>query len=121
MAALPWILIGLIVLGILFAVAALMFKKKNKIPPDYYTFFIMGITWVPLGFALDNPAFTVMGIVFMAVGLLNKDKWKKNHRPWNKMSKEERNFKMVVIALLGLLVLFGLVAFFFVRTGILTL
>lgn len=119
--SLPWILISVLVIIILLAVVAVIVKRKKKTPPDYYTFFILGITWVPLGFALEYHGFTVMGLVFMTIGLLNKDKWKKNHRPWDKLSKEERKIKIFLIIALGVLVILGLAAFLLAYFGILPL
>lgn len=50
---------------------------------DYRAFFIMGISFLPLGivltFVVDNPGFIGfigLGIAYIAIGLANKDKWK---------------------------------------------
>lgn len=51
---------------------------------DYRVFFIMGISFLPLGivltFVVGNPGFIGfmgLGIAYMAIGLANKDNWKK--------------------------------------------
>jgi len=51
---------------------------------DYRAFFIMGISFLLLGivltFVIGNPGFIgfmVLGIAYIAIGLANKDKWKK--------------------------------------------
>jgi len=82
----PYVLIstvGIIILLIIFAVVMLLNYKKNgkKHEPDYYSMYILGITWTPLGIifatTMNNPAFLGIGIVFLIAGLANKDKWKK--------------------------------------------
>jgi len=81
----------LIALGVLVALIA---WKKNKegefVEPNYRAFFVMGIAWVPVGivstivfFVLDIPfiigmPLLAMGAVYLAIGLANRDKWKKN-------------------------------------------
>ena len=52
--------------------------------PNYQAFFAIGIIWLPVGvvFMLTiNPglgiAFMGMGVVYLAIGLVNRDKWKK--------------------------------------------
>lgn len=79
------IIIGLIIVGVL--VALLLWKlrheKKPKEEPNYLAFFIMGISFLPMGIiftAAISPVFiifTAMGLIYMTIGLANKDKWKK--------------------------------------------
>jgi len=112
MSAKPWILVSIAVILVLLFVLMILFRKKVKAPTDYYVFFIIGLTWLPLGLVFKNPALWGMGLVFMIVGLTHKKEWKKNHRPWNKLSKEEKKFRKIVIIALGALVLIGFIAFF---------
>ena len=51
------LLIGIAVLAIFFAVIFIYRNKGQRIEPDYRVFFILGITWLPLGIATDNPGF----------------------------------------------------------------
>jgi hypothetical protein len=103
---------GIIVaLGVIFALRVI--KKGGKHEPDYYAFFILGLTWLPLGLALDNPGFWAMGLVFMGIGLANKDKWKK--KSWKDISPAQKQLKIALIVFLGLLVSAGLVAYYFVK------
>ena len=71
------IVIGLIIIGLLI-VLLLQFKRK-KYKPNYRLFFILGMTWVPLGVVFyittRNFGFFVMGLIFLVIGLVNKDKW----------------------------------------------
>lgn len=45
---------------------------------DYRTYFIVGISFIPIGIATDNMAFTALGIIFMIIGLTNRNKWQEN-------------------------------------------
>jgi hypothetical protein len=106
-----WTVFGIIIaLFIVFLLVSIFTKKKPE--PDYKAFFIIGITWIPLGLVFNNNFLSIMGIVFMVLGIANKDKWKKQ-KPWNKLTKEERKQKKVLIIALGIIVLLGLAAFFY--------
>jgi len=69
--------IGLIVIGLVIVLYSQF--KKEKIKPNYPLFFILGMTWVPLGVVFykttRNIGFLVMGVIFLIIGLINKDKW----------------------------------------------
>ena len=79
--------IGVLAVIIGFIVFYLMRKKKEEgivKEPDYQVFFLLGIIWIPVGVVFlvtINPAlglaFMALGIVYMTIGLANKDKWKK--------------------------------------------
>lgn len=114
MAAILWVVLGLIVLGLL--VALLAYNKKKKIPPDYYAFFIMGLIWAPFGAISRNYSLMTMGLVFLALGLANKDKWKKNHKTWKDLDSKEQKIRLLLILFLGVIVLVGLVFFYLART-----
>jgi len=81
------IAILIITLAILLGTVLIVKKKKREISheePDYRAFFILGITFLPMGLILsisvDNPGFfgiAAMGFIFLIVGIANKDKWNK--------------------------------------------
>ena len=58
-------------------------RENNYVEPDYQAFFVMGISFLPLGLVFMiaiSPAFiwfTGIGLCYIAIGLANKDKWKK--------------------------------------------
>jgi hypothetical protein len=110
-----YLMLAIGILVIILAVVAVMMKKKYKRPTDYYTLFIIGVTWLPLGMATRNYAFTVIGVVLVGIGLANRDKWKKNHLTWNKMHPDERKITAVVMAVLGIMVLAGILVFLMYR------
>jgi len=119
MLAVIWIVLGIIVLTtILFAIAMSLKKKENR-KPDYYAFYIIGITWLAIGLPLKNYGLFLMGLIFSIVGIVNKDKWKKNRQDWKKLSHKEKNFRMFLIIIFGIILLIGIVFYFIVRNGIL--
>nr|MCK4929677.1 hypothetical protein [Nanoarchaeota archaeon] len=73
----------LIIVGVLIAI--LVSKRKMKGEPvetNYYAFFVIGISFLPLGIVFSiiiSPGFmgiTGLGVVYMIIGLANKDKGK---------------------------------------------
>ena len=83
---------GLVLIGIL-AILASRKKREEKLREiNYRTFLILGLTFLSLGiiyeivfFVSDTKvalvlglAFIAMGISYLAIGLGNRDKWKKN-------------------------------------------
>ena len=66
-------------------ISTMLNMSLKVIEPNYEVFFILGIFFLPMGIVLmitiDNPAFigiTGMGLIYMVIGLANRDKWKKN-------------------------------------------
>jgi len=74
------IIIGLIIIGLLI-VFFLQFKRK-KYKPNYRLFFILGTAWIPIGVVFyintKNFGFFVMGLIFLIIGLVNKNKWEES-------------------------------------------
>jgi len=98
-----FIFISAIIVFILIGLAVVVFKnaRKEKREPDYRAFFIIGISWIPLGMALDVPTFWIMGLIFMLVGAGNKDKWKTIPA----ISERSGKFLWLLVIVTGLLVL----------------
>ena len=87
MSTIAYIMVGILIIILLVLIATIFIvqkKKKEGINKeiDYRAFFIMGIYFLPLGIiftATINPGFIGfigMGIIYMAIGLANRDKWK---------------------------------------------
>ena len=124
--AVPWIMITvlilLIIFGIIAAVVATSNKKKGiKRKTDYYTFFIIGITWLPFGILMTimdpdtsiGNIFTILGLVYAIIGLSHKDQWKKNRKPYI-----IQNAKLRWAVVLGLLFLLALgIIFMYLKTN----
>ncbi len=79
-----------VVTGILAVLLARKRKKEGKPQLNYRTFFILGVTWVPFSIVLMVVSFIfqipfyigfpffILGLVYLIIGLRNRDKWKKN-------------------------------------------
>lgn len=79
----------LVIVGILVitgVIAILVWKKRKEQPSaetDYRFFFILGICLFPLGIVfiiVNYPigyVFFIIGLVYLVIGLTNRDKWKK--------------------------------------------
>lgn len=105
-----WIILAMIILLLVVFGAIYLLKKENKHEPDYRVFFILGVIWLPLGIATKNNIPLVLGIVFMVLGLVNRDKWKEQPK-WSEMDPARRKFKTIVIIALTVLLVGLIVAF----------
>ena len=110
-----FIMWGILALLLILAGVAIYLKKKYKTPTDYYSLFIMGIIWIPLGIPLKNYALSGMGLVFMIIGLVNKKKWNKKKRTWKDLSKEEKKVQKIILIMLSVFLLIGIIAFFLLQ------
>ena len=86
-----WILISAIIIAAMVVLGLILtlifFKKKKEVKvkeTNYQVFFIIGITWIPVGIVFMTAvnfvigiAFIGIGISYLAIGLANRDKWKK--------------------------------------------
>jgi hypothetical protein len=55
-----------------------IWKKRVGIgdrEPDYRVFFIIGLAFFPIGIATRNPGLWGMGLIFLILGVANRDKW----------------------------------------------
>ena len=96
---------GVAVLVVLGVVIAIYIKSKNKnerTETNYRAFFILGISFLPIGIATDNPGLWGMGIVFLVLGLVNRDKWKAEPK-WSELDSGRR--KTIFLLILGLAIL----------------
>ena len=106
-----WLIIAVLVMLLLLGIVFFAVKKKK--PMDYYNLFTIGIIWTIIGIPLKNYILSALGLIFMIVGIVNKKRWKETHKPWNKLPKKERKYKLILIGTLSVLVLLGLVAYYY--------
>ena len=104
-----WLLVAVGLLILILGIVYIVSIRKKKRPVDYYNFFIMGIIWAGAGIPLKNFALSAMGIIFMILGLVNKDKWKQNRRKWKDLTKGERKITLIIMFLLLLLIVAGFI------------
>ncbi len=80
-----------VVTGIIAVLMVRKRKKEGKPQAEYRTFFILGVTWLPFSIVLMVVSlifqipfyigfpFFIIGLVYLIIGLKNRDKWKKNN------------------------------------------
>ena len=110
------ILIVIALIVVLFLAIAYNRNKGQKSAADYRTFFILGISMLPVGIATDNPGLWGMGAVFMVFGLANRDKWSEEPR-WSELSPERRGFKLIILGGLAVLLLVSVLVYFLAKQG----
>lgn len=73
-----WLIVAVIGVLAVVALAVLLLKrsKGESTEPDYRVFFIIGISWLPIGIATENIGLVGIGVVFMLIGLAHRDEWK---------------------------------------------
>ena len=107
------LIIGVGVLTVLIALIASYIMKKEggqRREPDYRAFFILGISFLPIGIATENPGLWGVGVVFMVLGLANRGKWKEQPG-LSELDPEKR--KNVLLIILGLTVLLAAAVAFY--------
>ncbi len=119
MSATPWIMFTITALLVILGVLSwyIVKNRKNNCPPDYYSFFLMGLVWVPVGFALHNYFLAALGFVLMIFGLIHKKEWKKNRKCWGKIDKKTRQIVCALATLVGAFVFFGFVILYLLMQG----
>jgi len=105
------IIMAVALFGVLVFVLAKALRRSSRAPADYLTFFIMGISLMAIGISTENHVFSAMGLIFAAVSLNHRDKWKRNHRGWNQLSAGQKRVKITFLIILGLFALAWIVIF----------
>jgi uncharacterized membrane protein len=86
--AIPWTLISILGLLLVFLAVAVFVTRKEKQETDYRMFFNMGVFWLLIGGvlelvnasrgeSLDFNTLLMLGVIFTFAGLANKGKWNK--------------------------------------------
>ena len=105
-----------LVLGIVVALALVWYfvSRKSGCGFDYYSMFVIGLLWIPLGFASGLTELGIVGIIMFIYGLINKDKWRKRCM-WVDLSKTDKWVRIVVLIILILLLAVGV--YFILKGG----
>lgn len=99
---------ALVIFSLLFIIVGM--KKGEKQEIDYRNLFYIGIIWFAVGLPLSNYILSSLGGIIMVIGLANKKEWREPES-FQKLSKDQRRYKMVLIAGLIILLIMGLAAF----------
>jgi len=112
MTALPWIIISIAGLMLVLGVVVIYMMKKGhyRHEADYRAFFLLGIVWFPLGLVLDLPFFYILGLVYLGVGLGNRNKWGKKAKP---LTPIQIRVKKIAVAVGFIVLATGILAYMF--------
>ena len=106
------IVIGILLfIGLVIVIIEKIIKKKENRKPNYKAFFIIGICWLPLGISTGNYAFSVIGLVFMILGITHRKSWG-NQPKWIELSPAEKKIKIALILFIALILILGVVVYF---------
>jgi heme/copper-type cytochrome/quinol oxidase subunit 2 len=107
MIAIAVVIVGL---AVIFAVV----QRKKKEPPNYRSLFFIGLCWIPLGVATKNPAFYIMGMIFIIVSLLNKNKWRRE-KSWSEHTPAEKSLKIALVSIILIMLIVLVIIYYFSR------
>ncbi len=110
------LIVAIVVTLVIFMVRSAGQNKDEKRVPNYRALFIIGVTWLPIGIATDNPGFWVMGLVFMIIGLKNKNKWGQETK-WADLSPRVRRLKIIVLGGLTIILMATILYFLLTRSA----
>lgn len=110
------LIIGIAIIAILFAMIVIYRNRGQKMETDYRAFFILGVSFLPIGIATDNPGLWGMGVIFMVLGLVNRDKWKEEPK-WSDLSPEKRRIRFLIILGLTVLLAAGFIYYLLARAN----
>ena len=105
------ILAIIIVIGLIIAIISAKARRKEGRKPNFKAFFIIGITWIPIGIATQNYVFMIAGLAFMIMGIMKKKEWKDQPK-WEDLSPAEKKMKLALIIFLALILILGVVFYF---------
>jgi hypothetical protein len=108
-----WVMVSILILIVILGVMAIILAKdRKKKGPDYYTMFLIGLIWVPVGIFMqwkgDSPVFWLLGLIFLVIGLCHKKEWKRNHVKFSKLPKAQKRSTIILILVLALVLLIGI-------------
>jgi len=106
------VLISIAIVLIALAVLAFFVLRKSGCGVDYYSMFIIGLVWLPVGLILKIPALWILGGILFIVGLVNKKAWRKrcmwvNMRTGDKWARIIILLALIIILAAGLYILFS--------------
>ena len=114
--SIPWTLVSIavgVILIVIFGISVLK-RKGWKREVDYRSYFNMGIVWLPFGIVVYlifknfiGILFSILGLIFLAIGLINKDKWGKPQE----VSPKYQKLMMIGIAIGVIVLIIGIIVY----------
>lgn len=114
--SIPWILVSIAVAVVILAILGILVLKRKgwKREVDYRSYFTMGIIWLPFGIifylffeSMIGLWFLIMGLVYISIGLKNKDKWGKPQ----KVSPTYQKVLIIAVMIGVLLLVLGIIVY----------
>lgn len=110
------IIIALII--VVLAIASIyFFKRRSEQETNYKVLFSVGLVWLPLGMATKNYTFSIIGLVFVIIGLVNKSKWK-DKKSWSDLSASQKKLNLILMIILTVLLILGFVSFTLINNNL---
>lgn len=108
---------GILILVILFAIIWFAISRKTQIPPNYHSFFVLGVVLFIGGIIQRNLGLLGAGVVFSILGLANKNKWEENKQSWEQLKLGEKAVLSAVMLGIAVLVLIGFFSWISTKQG----
>ncbi len=106
-----WLLIAILIAIIVLGIAFFLVDKKRSQKVDYRNLFVMGAIFSAVSVPTNNNPLLILGLIFVAAGLVNFNKWEQNRTRWSDLSKEERTVKLWLMLILLLVLIVGIAIF----------
>ena len=113
----PIIIVLIVLIAFLFVFFIVRTRSadaEKRHVPNYRALFILGITWIPIGIGTENPGLWVMGILFMIIGGVNKNKWGQETK-WADLSPETKRAKILLTTGMAIVLVALILVFIFSR------
>ncbi len=104
-----YLIAGVIIAIAIICIILISRGKIQKREADYRALFYLGLIFLPLG--MSNPPFLICSFGFIALGLMNKEKWKPVPK-WNDLTTTQKYLKIGVMVVLGFLVIAGFILWY---------
>lgn len=105
------VLISVAIILAILGIIGFFVLRKSGCGVDYYSMFIIGLIWIPIGIILKIPALWILGTILLIVGLVNKKAWRKRCM-WVNLSSGDKWARIIILLALIILLAAGLYIIF---------
>jgi len=99
---------------ILFLIYLHMRNKYADQLTNFKIYFYLGAVFIIMGIAMKFYFFSILGLIFMIIGLTNKRKWRE-FEDWLDLTPKQRKFKIIVVIVLSIIFLYFSIINFWMR------